>query len=75
MTRLSAVFPKKLIQPRMNRNGTVRTPNTNWRRVRPREMRARNRPTNGAQATHHAQKNRVQAPSHSLVSSGVSLKA
>ncbi len=29
--------------------------------VRPREMRARKRPTKGAQAIHHAQKNSVQA--------------
>ena len=33
--------------------------------VRPREMRARNRPTNGDQATHHAQKKSVQLFIHS----------
>ena len=35
-------------------------PATNWRIVRPREMRARKRPTNEAQATHQAQKKSVQ---------------
>ncbi len=49
----------------MNANGTTSTPVTNWRMVRPREMRARNRPTNGAQAIHQAQKNRVQLFSQS----------
>lgn len=33
--------------------------------VRPREMRARNRPTNGDHATHQAQKNSVQLFIHS----------
>ena len=33
--------------------------------VRPREIRARNRPTNGDHATHHAQKNSVQLFIHS----------
>ena len=40
-------------------------PATNWRMVRPREMRARNSPTKAAQAIHQAQKNNVQPLSHS----------
>ena len=35
-------------------------PATNCRMVRPREIRARNSPTNEAHATHQAQKNSVQ---------------
>ena len=42
-------------------------PATNWRMVRPREIRARNSPTNEAQATHHAQKNSVHSDIHSDV--------
>lgn len=49
----------------MNKNGTTSVAATNWRRVLPREIRARNSPTNGAHATHHAQKNSVQSFSHS----------
>ena len=55
-----AVLPKKDIHIRINRNGKVRVPKMNWRRVRPREIRARKRPTKVAQAIHHAQKKRVQ---------------
>ncbi len=36
-----------------NTVGTRTTPSTNWRIVRPFEMRAMNTPTNGAQASHH----------------------
>ena len=36
-------------------DGTSRTPVTNWRIVRPREMRAMKRPTNGDHDTHQAQ--------------------
>ncbi len=43
-------------------------PSTNCRIVRPREIRARKRPTNDAQATHQAQKNSVQSCIHSWVS-------
>ena len=64
-TRSSAEFPKIEIHSRMNVNGTVMVPTTNWRRVRPREIRARNSPTKGAHAIHHAQKNSVQALIHS----------
>ena len=39
-------------------------PATNWRMVRPREMRARNRPTKDAQAIHQAQKNSVHQLIH-----------
>ena len=35
--------------------GTSSTPETNWRTVRPREMRAMNTPTKGAQETHQPQ--------------------
>ena len=37
--------------------------------VRPREIRARNRPTNGAQAIHQAQKKRVHSDIHSTAPS------
>ncbi|MCY1368190.1 hypothetical protein D9M69_551570 [compost metagenome] len=53
------------IHTRVKVNGITRVPTTNSRRVRPREIRARNRPTKGAQATHQAQKNRVQPFSQS----------
>ena len=35
--------------------GTRSTPITNWRTVRPREMRAMKTPTNGAQLIHQPQ--------------------
>ena len=60
-----ALLPKIEIHSRMNANGTTSTPMMNSRSVRPREMRARNRPTNGAQAIHQAQKNSVQPLSQS----------
>ena len=44
-------------------------PATNCRIVRPREMRARNRPTKAAQAIHQAQKKSVQKLIQSPVSS------
>ena len=46
-------------------NGMVSVPITNCPSVRPLEMRARNMPTKLAQATHHAQKNRVHRFIHS----------
>lgn len=61
MIRSRLEFPKIEIHRTMKMNGTVMVPSTNCRMVRPREMRARNRPTNGAQAIHQAQKNSVQA--------------
>ena len=50
-------------------------PATNWRIVRPREMRARNSPTNEAQAIHQAQKNSVQRDIHSLASSNANVSS
>ena len=44
-------------------------PATNWRIVRPREIRARKSPTKAAQAIHQAQKNSVQKLIQSPVSS------
>ena len=61
-----ALLPRIDIQIIMNAIGSVRVPATKVRIVRPREMRARNRPTNGPQAIHQAQKNRVQPFSHSV---------
>ena len=49
----------------------ISVPATNCRMVRPREIRARNSPTNAAQAIHQAQKNSV----HRLIQSPVSSKA
>ena len=40
---------------RLTRLGTRSTLVTNWRIVRPREMRAMNMPTKGVQEIHHAQ--------------------
>ena len=45
--------------------GAVIAAITNSRNVRPREIRARNTPTNGPQASQKAQKNSVQPPIHS----------
>ena len=42
--------------------GTSSTPTTNCRTVRPREIRARNVPTNGAQEIYQAQWKKVHAP-------------
>lgn len=61
----SALLPKIDSHSRVNTNGMISVPTTNWRMVRPREMRARNRPTNGDHATHQAQKNSVQLFIHS----------
>jgi hypothetical protein len=46
----------------MYKNGMMSVPATNCRIVRPREIRARNRPTKDAHAIHHAQKNSLAAP-------------
>ena len=53
------------IQAIMKVSGRISVPVTKARIVRPREIRARNRPTNGPQAIHQAQKNTVQALSQS----------
>ncbi|MCY1378129.1 hypothetical protein D9M69_657400 [compost metagenome] len=50
-----AVSPNTVIQNKVKPAGTSRTPVTNSRIVRPREMRAMNRPTKGDQAIHHPQ--------------------
>ncbi|CAM3799149.1 hypothetical protein MILU53160_09560 [Micrococcus luteus] len=59
-----AALPMTDTHSRMNAKGISSTPVTNSRRVRPREMRARKRDTNGAQAIHQAQKNSVQSDIH-----------
>ena len=53
--RLIAAPPKMQNHTTLIRLGTSSTPVTNWRMVRPREMRAMNMPTNGVQDSHHAQ--------------------
>ncbi|MNY71187.1 hypothetical protein D3C86_2094730 [compost metagenome] len=55
ITRSSAVLPKIDSHARVKPSGISSTPMITSRMVRPREMRATNRPTNGAQAIHHAQ--------------------
>ena len=50
-----AVFPKTVIHTSVKPVGTKRTPTTNSRMVRPREMRAMNIPTKGDQEIHQAQ--------------------
>ena len=50
------VVPPKMVNARMSTVvGTTMVTMTNWRSVRPREMRAMNMPTNGVHAIHHAQ--------------------
>lgn len=51
----SAVPPMIANQTALAPLGTSRTPVRNCRTVRPREIRAMNVPTNGAQEIHHAQ--------------------
>ena len=50
-----AVLPKIDSQARVKPSGISSTPMITSRMVRPREMRATKRPTNGAQAIHQAQ--------------------
>ena len=54
-SRSMAVPPAQANQTKHISAGTISAPRTNSRTVRPREMRARNRPTKGAKAIHHAQ--------------------
>ncbi len=64
-TSCMALLPKMLTIRKSHSTGAVMAAMTNSRSVRPREMRARNRPTNGPQASQKAQKNRVQPAIHS----------
>jgi hypothetical protein len=50
-----AVPPKTANHTRLTSDGTMSTPVTNCRIVRPRLMRAMNMPTNGVHDTHQAQ--------------------
>src|SRR5690606_33283290 len=50
-----AELPKNVIHISVKPAGTNSTPNTNSRMVRPRETRAMNKPTNGAQLNHQPQ--------------------
>ena len=50
-----AVPPKMENHTSVSTDGTTTMPTTNSRMVRPREMRARNMPTNGVHDTHHTQ--------------------
>ncbi|MNT00754.1 hypothetical protein D3C72_1351960 [compost metagenome] len=54
-TMWMAVSPNIVIHSRVKPAGTKSTPQTNWRMVRPREMRAKNRPTKGDQDSHQPQ--------------------
>ena len=54
-SRLIAVPPAKANQMKHISAGTIIAPRTNSRRLRPRDMRARNSPTKGAKAIHQAQ--------------------
>src|SRR5699024_10761645 len=53
--RLIAESPKMVNHTVAIRVGAMIVPSTNWRIVRPREMRAMNMPTNGAQLIHQPQ--------------------
>src|SRR5690606_2227458 len=55
ISRKMAVLPKTVIQKKVKTVGTSKTPSTNSRTVRPREMRAMNMPTKGDHAIHQAQ--------------------
>src|SRR5699024_8348452 len=69
-----AVVPKLVNQISASTDGAINTPVTNSRMVRPLEIRAINRPTNGAQEICQAQKKIVLAPNQPLSSRGVSVK-
>ena len=62
-----AELPKNETMMKSHSTGTVIAAITNSRSVRPREMRARNTPTKGPQASQNAQKNSVHAPIQSLL--------
>lgn len=64
MISYSALLPNTDSHSRVKVKGIIRVPITNWRMVRPREMRARTGPQT-ATATHHAQKKSVQLFIHS----------
>ena len=64
-TSCMAELPKTVTMKKSQSTGAVMAATTNSRSVLPREMRARNSPTNGPQASQKAQKNRVQPPIHS----------
>ena len=51
----TAVRPKAANQMMTKMDGRAMVPPMNWRTVRPREMRAKNMPTNGDQQMVHAQ--------------------
>ena len=55
ISRSMAVPPAQENQTKHISAGTISAPSTNSRTVRPREIRAKNSPTNGAKAIHHAQ--------------------
>lgn len=65
-TRWMAVSPNTVIHSRVKPAGTNSTPLMNSRMVRPREMRAMNRPTKGDQDSHQPQYSRVQPPIQSV---------
>ncbi|MNT71650.1 hypothetical protein D3C72_2101580 [compost metagenome] len=55
ITRSMALFPNTDSQARVKPSGISSTPQTSSRTVRPREIRATNMPTKGAQEIHQAQ--------------------
>lgn len=65
-TMWMAVSPNTVIHSRVKPAGTNSTPQTNSRIVRPREIRAMNRPTKGDQDSHQPQYSRVQPPIQSV---------
>ena len=66
MIRCRAVSPNTENQKKVNMVGTIITPKTNWRIVRPRLILAMNRPTNGDQEIVQPKMNSVQLPIQSL---------
>ncbi|MNC47312.1 hypothetical protein D3C75_963650 [compost metagenome] len=61
-----AESPNTVIHSKVKPAGTNSTPQTNSRMVRPREIRAMNKPTKGDQDNHQPQYSKVQPPIQSV---------
>ena len=61
----TALLPKTVIHKKLNKEGTSNTAIINSRMVRPFDILAINKPTNGAQEIHQAQYIMVQPENHS----------
>ena len=68
-SRSMAAAPNTANHRKVPTLGAIKTPKTNSRMVRPREIRAINAPTNGAQAIHVAKWNMVNLPRNAVFAS------